>query len=85
MLREMAAVVSPSALGLETSEVVAEQACYLPLPPPGRNGGLPVIELVGGTDNLFVCGGHSCWGILKGPESGRRVAEMVVEKLKGKS
>lgn len=82
-LREMAAAVSPAALGLETSELVAEQACYLPLPPPGGNG-LPIIGVVRGTDNLFVCGGHSCWGILKGPVSGKRVAEMVVEKLREK-
>lgn len=81
MLREMAAAVSPSALGPRTSELVAEQSCYLPLPPPG-SGGNPIIGPAKGTENLFVCGGHSCWGILKGPESGRRMAEMVVEVLK---
>ena len=80
MLRQMAAVVSPGALGPETSELVTEQACYLPVPPP-RGNGLPIISLVSNTDNLFVCGGHSCWGILKGPVSGQRVAEMVVEAL----
>jgi len=81
MLREMAAAVSPAALGPGNCELVAEQGCYLPLPPPG-SGGLPVISRVRGTENLYVCGGHSCWGILKGPESGRRVAEMVVEGLR---
>ena len=84
MLRDMAAAVSPAALACpETAELVSEQACYLPLPPQGGNG-LPIIGLARGADNLFVCGGHSCWGILKGPVSGKRVAEMVVEKLREK-
>lgn len=85
MLRDMAAAVSPAALACPgAAELVSEQACYLPLPPPGGDG-LPVIGPVRGAENLFVCGGHSCWGILKGPVSGKRVAEMVVEKLREKA
>ena len=60
---------------LADAEVVAEQACYLPTPP----GHLPVIGRVPNTDNVYMASGHTCWGILNAPATGKAVAELIVD------
>ena len=45
------------------AEVLAKRACYLPVSPDG----LPLIGKVPGVGGAFIGGGHSCWGILTGP------------------
>ena len=64
-----AAAVSPALAGGE----VTSSACYLPVTPSG----LPVVGPLGG--GLWVAAGHSCWGILTGPATGRALAAWVVE------
>ncbi|KAM0748279.1 DAO-domain-containing protein [Meredithblackwellia eburnea MCA 4105] len=58
----------------EGAEVVAEQACYLPV-----GSGDPVIGKVRGQDGVYIASGHSCWGICNGPGTGKVVAELVLD------
>lgn len=66
---------SVSSVLLETGEVDVrvQQACYLPVSSSNR----PVISKVPGIDGLYINAGHSCWGILQGPVSGRAMAELL--------
>lgn len=66
-LRTAAAAVAPTALGDSAAVNVAAQSCYLPL----STTELPAIGATG-TPGLFVAAGHSCWGVLCGPITGRR-------------
>lgn len=54
---------------------VAGQACNLPVSPDG----LSLIGTVPGAGgSAFVAAGHSVWGILNSPATGKAVAEMIV-------
>ncbi|HUR16357.1 MAG TPA: FAD-dependent oxidoreductase [Candidatus Limnocylindrales bacterium] len=53
------------------------RACARPVSRDGR----PLIGLVDGRDNLFVCAGHGPWGISTGPAS----ALMVVRRMLGQA
>ena len=57
----------------EDVDVVEAQACYLPTSSSNR----PLISAVPNIDGLYVNAGHSCWGILQGPISGKAIAELV--------
>lgn len=61
---------------LKGGEVTARQACYLPN--VSRGSGHP---LVGRTNvrGLFLCAGHTCWGIQNGPGSGKLMSEFVFD------
>lgn len=61
--------------GLQGSEVLQGQACFL----PRSEDGLPVMGVIEGFDNAYVATGHGCWGILNAPGSGVVMAEMVVD------
>ncbi|OGO58060.1 MAG: hypothetical protein A2V85_13075 [Chloroflexi bacterium RBG_16_72_14] len=50
------------------------RACARPQSADGR----PLIGIVPGTRNLFVCSGHGPWGISTGPASARLVADLVL-------
>jgi glycine/D-amino acid oxidase-like deaminating enzyme len=69
-------VAGSLASGLKGAPVEAAQACFLPIPP---GGGVPVIGPVPGVPGAFVATGHSCWGILNGPATGKAVAELIVD------
>ncbi|WWD01286.1 hypothetical protein V866_008229 [Kwoniella sp. B9012] len=56
-------------------EVVAEQACYLPIADRGR----PLVGKVRGVDGVWVGSGLSCWGITQGPGTGKVLAELILE------
>lgn len=58
---------------LESSELLAEQACFLPLSPDG----VPVIGRIGNVEGAFIATGHSCWGILNSTGTGLAIAELV--------
>ncbi|THD18335.1 FAD dependent oxidoreductase [Fasciola hepatica] len=73
-LREVIASVSPT---LSQAELVSEHACYLPLSPDG----VPVIGPVVGVDGIWIGTGHSCWGILTGPITGRLLASMIASSV----
>ncbi|WWC61016.1 uncharacterized protein I303_103594 [Kwoniella dejecticola CBS 10117] len=59
----------------EKVEVVAEQACYLPIADRGR----PLVGKVRGVEGVFVGSGLSCWGITQGPGTGKVLAELILE------
>lgn len=50
------------------------QACMLPV----SSDGLPCMGAIPYYKNVYVCAGHSCWGILCGPISGKCMAELIV-------
>jgi glycine/D-amino acid oxidase-like deaminating enzyme len=52
-----------------------EQVCYW----PETIDGLPLIGPLPGVDEIFVATGHSVWGILQGPATGRAMAELIME------
>ena len=61
---------------LGNAEVLAKQACYLPV---NEDSGMPIIGRVPGLEGAVVATGHSCWGILNGPATGLAVAELMVD------
>lgn len=58
-LKAEAILISPEALG-EKAEVVAEQACFLPI---SRSTGSPILAEV--KKGIYFAAGHSCWGELR--------------------
>jgi D-hydroxyproline dehydrogenase subunit beta len=50
------------------------RACARPLSDDGR----PLVGMVPGKRNLFVCAGHGPWGISTGPASARLVTDLVL-------
>nr|XP_019042332.1 cytoplasmic protein [Kwoniella bestiolae CBS 10118]OCF21262.1 cytoplasmic protein [Kwoniella bestiolae CBS 10118] len=56
-------------------EVVAEQACYLPIADRGR----PLVGKVRGVEGVWVGSGLSCWGITQGPGTGKVLSELILE------
>jgi glycine/D-amino acid oxidase-like deaminating enzyme len=72
-LREVTAAVSGSCT--EAVDIEESQACYLPI--SGSNK--PVISAYPGIKGLFINAGHSCWGILLGPVSGKAMAELIAD------
>lgn len=62
---------------LRKGRILKRQACYLPvLDVPSSSG-----PLIGETnvENLFLCSGHSCWGINNAPGSGKVMSELLLE------
>ena len=60
---------------LADAEVIAEQACYLPTP----QGHLPLIGRVPNMENVYMASGHTCWGILNAPATGKALTELIVD------
>lgn len=71
-LLESGALVSDLLVG---DKVVAKQACYLPL---ARDGD-PLIGAHPSFEQLYIATGHSCWGILNSPITGRMMAELLID------
>jgi glycine/D-amino acid oxidase-like deaminating enzyme len=69
-LRQNAAALS-SACG--AAEVLRAVACHLPVSATGS----PLIGSLGA--GCFCATGHSCWGILNGPATGKALAELIVD------
>ncbi|GEQ67885.1 hypothetical protein JCM33374_g1551 [Metschnikowia sp. JCM 33374] len=62
---------------LRNGHILKRQACYLPvLDVPSSSG-----PLIGETnvENLFLCSGHSCWGINNAPGSGKIMSELLLD------
>eukprot|EP00536_Pseudo-nitzschia_multiseries_P011430 jgi/Psemu1/205730/e_gw1.386.45.1 len=51
-----------------------QQVCYWPETPDG----LPIIGKLPTIGGAYVAAGHSVWGILQGPATGKAVAELIV-------
>lgn len=75
-LREFAKSLSSKLEGaLEDSGNVIAQSCNLPTSPDG----IPVIGAIPETnDTAFIATGHSCWGVLNSPATGKAIAETIV-------
>lgn len=71
-LKELAAEMSTS---LRDGKIGVEQACYLPL----TQDGLPIIGRVPKYDGVYVAAGHSCWGILNAPITGKVMSELIID------
>lgn len=66
--------ISPN---LRKGHILKRQACYLPvLDVPSSSG-----PLIGETnvENLYLCSGHSCWGINNAPGTGKIMSELLLE------
>ena len=72
-LKDICAQISTE---LADSDVIAEQACYLPTP-QGRSG--PVIGKIANVENAYIAAGHTCWGILNAPATGKAIAELILD------
>lgn len=58
-------------------EQVTAQACYLPV----STDGLPLIGEIKGSERgegAYVAAGHSCWGILNAPATGKGIVELIL-------
>lgn len=62
---------------LKKGHILKKQACYLPvLDVPSSSG-----PLIGETnvEKLYLCSGHSCWGINNGPGTGKIMSEILLD------
>mmetsp|Transcript_9924 Transcript_9924/g.20764 ORF Transcript_9924/g.20764 Transcript_9924/m.20764 type:complete len:124 (-) Transcript_9924:64-435(-) len=50
-----------------------QQVCYWPETPDG----LPIIGKIPDIRGAYVAAGHSVWGILQGPATGKALAELI--------
>ncbi|KAK8869699.1 hypothetical protein IAR55_000267 [Kwoniella newhampshirensis] len=74
-LHAQAQALSPVFTSAEGVEVVAEQACFLPIADRGR----PLVGKVRGIEGVYVGSGLSCWGITQGPGTGKVLSELILE------
>ncbi|KAL3160423.1 hypothetical protein ABBQ32_010746 [Trebouxia sp. C0010 RCD-2024] len=58
---------------LASAEVLQQQACIRPLSPDGS----PIIGQHPHVAGAYIATGHSCWGILNGPATGKALAELI--------
>lgn len=61
---------------LSGSEPHTRQACYWPETPDG----LPIVGRIPGLDNAIIATGHSVWGILQGPATGKAISELILDR-----
>lgn len=69
--------VSKISPNLRNGKILKKQACYLPvLDVPSSSG-----PLIGETnvEHLFLCSGHSCWGINNAPATGKIMSELLLD------
>ncbi|WVR05142.1 hypothetical protein IAU60_002154 [Kwoniella sp. DSM 27419] len=74
-LHGQAQSLSPVFTQAKGVQVIAEQACFLPIADRGR----PLVGKVRGVEGVYVGSGLSCWGITQGPGTGKVLAEMILE------
>ncbi|TIB38064.1 hypothetical protein E3P77_02281 [Wallemia ichthyophaga] len=77
-LKKEAALISPQHFSTyqgSLTEVVAEQACYMPIPTGSSSN--PLIGTI--SPGIHVGAGHSVWGILLGPATGKVLADIITE------
>ncbi|WWD16036.1 hypothetical protein CI109_100461 [Kwoniella shandongensis] len=74
-LHAQAQALSPVFTSAEGVEVIAEQACFLPIADRGR----PLVGKVRGVEGVYVGSGLSCWGITQGPGTGKVLSELILE------
>lgn len=60
---------------LKEAPRIGAQSCYLPLTADGE----PAIGELSSAPGIFVGTGHSCWGILNAPATGKLLAELILD------
>lgn len=60
---------------LEDVDAHTQQVCYWPETPDN----LPIIDRISGMEGAYLACGHSVWGILQGPITGKAMAELIVD------
>ena len=60
----------------EKDKIRVKQACFVPNTGPN---GVPMIGKLPNMENVFIGAGHSCWGILNGPGTGKLLSELILE------
>ena len=55
-------------------DILIKQACYIPLSKDGN----PLIGKINTYNNVYIGCGHSCWGILNGPITGKLLSELII-------
>ncbi|KAI8091136.1 FAD dependent oxidoreductase [Gilbertella persicaria] len=73
LLIRQASIVSPQ---LTNVPLLKSQACYLPI---SSKTDMPLIGPHPAYPHLFLATGHSCWGILNAPITGKIVAEWLMD------
>lgn len=73
-LRHQASIVSKE-LGADNSQLLKQQACYLPL---STKTNLPIIGPHSNYKGLYLATGHSFWGILNAPITGKIISEWII-------
>ncbi|KAI8089627.1 FAD dependent oxidoreductase [Halteromyces radiatus] len=73
-LKYTAGLISPH-LDTREQNLLAEQACYLPISLDGS----PLVGKHPNYKNLYISGGHSVWGILLSPVSGLMMTELLMD------
>jgi len=61
------------ASALAAVEPVRTTACFL----PGSDDGMPVIGALPAVPNAYLACGHTCWGILNAPATGKALAALI--------
>jgi glycine/D-amino acid oxidase-like deaminating enzyme len=74
---ELVTAASATSDEIRDGIVTGRRACYLPTLDVGGSGG----PLIGETDveGLILAAGHSCWGILNAPATGKVVSELILD------
>lgn len=64
-----------SSLSTDKAEVLKRQACYLP---SSLETSLPLIGPHSHYKQLYLATGHSFWGILNAPVTGKLISELII-------
>ena len=72
---KLEAVARELSADLRDAPRTGAQSCYLPLTPDGA----PAIGRLSSAPGVYVGTGHSCWGILNGPATGKALAELILD------
>jgi glycine/D-amino acid oxidase-like deaminating enzyme len=75
MIEQLDALARDLASELVAATRTGAQSCYLPLTADGE----PAIGQLRDAPGVYVGVGHSCWGILNAPATGKALAELIVD------
>ena len=75
VLERLRDTLAPELYDSKNEELIAEQACYLPI----SEDGTAFVGLYPKYNNqVLLAAGHSCWGILQAPATGLMITELLV-------
>ncbi|KAI9479557.1 FAD dependent oxidoreductase [Zychaea mexicana] len=74
-LEQLRDTLAPELCGGSVGELIAQQACYLPV----SQDGTPLVGAHPAYKQLVLATGHSCWGILQAPATGLMITELLID------